>query len=456
MWCANRLITLDALDRLAYRDFPEGSTLQWIYDGARLVRIESGLSNVIPLSSASYDALGRPTQLEIGERLISGSQTSPAASIDYEFSATTARLSRILSKRHPDAGASTVMDMTTTFDGLGRLTDQGGTFEGQTLNRSFGYDGLGRMQTATGPWEPGGGSSTWTHAYDPLGNLRSLSSSTSYTRSWTYGDTLRPRVLTAFSENGGIFDSSITTDAAGNLASRVRGGLTQSFTWNAQNRLYTITGYNPVESFFLSYDAFGRRVHQQITGGSTPTELFYVGADFEYDKTLQQANLFFFVGGQRIASFARFGNYYAGDGWTAWDDFGRRVAPPIGGLVLLVGLAGIVVLATRRRPAWLAGAGAGFLGADILLLPIPASTGGGGGSSVHGSHGEQGGVYYLPDHLGSTRAVVDLYGAVLETRDYDPWGNSIAHTGTFNLKHRFTGQPISEVDPIPWTTFSLS
>jgi YD repeat-containing protein len=237
-----------------------------------------------------------------------------------------------------------------------------------------------------------------------------------------------------------ISDSSITTDAAGNLQSHARGGWTQSFTWNAQNRLYTISNYNPVESFTLAYDAFGRRVHQQITGGSNPTQIVYVGADFEYDTTPQQANLYFFVSGQRIASFASFGNYYAGDGWTVWDDFGRRLGPPLGGLVLVVGFAGVVVLVTRRRPAWLAGLGAGFLGGGILLVPIPASTGGGGGGSVHGSHGEQTGVYYLPDHLGSTRAVVNHYGDLLETRDYDPWGNSIAHgpgTPSFHLKHRF-------------------
>ncbi len=303
------------------------------------------------------------------------------------------------------------------------------------------------MTTASGPWESST-SSTWTHTYDPLGNLRGLSSSTSYTRTWSYGDATRPRVLTAFAESGGISDTEIAHDGAGNLTSRRRNGGTipQTFVWNAQNRLYTINGYNLIESFTLSYDAFGRRVHQQITGGSTPTQIVYVGADFEYDTTLQQANLFFFAGGQRIASFASFGNYYADGGWTAWDDFGRRAGPPLGGVVLLVGLAGVAVLVTRRRPAWLAGTGAGFLGLGILLLPIPARTGGGGGGSVHGSHGETAGVYYLPDHLGSTRAVLNQYGDLLETRDYDPWGVGISHTGSFHLKHRFTSQPIAEVD----------
>ncbi len=129
------------------------STLHWFYDSVRLVRIDSGLSSVVPRSSASYDALGRPTQLEVGERMVGVSQTSPAASIDYEFQSPGARLSKILSKRYPNGSGTTVMDMTTSFDGLGRLTDQSGSFEGQTLARSFGYDGLGRLQTAAGPWE---------------------------------------------------------------------------------------------------------------------------------------------------------------------------------------------------------------------------------------------------------------------------------------------------------------
>jgi RHS repeat-associated protein len=440
----NNSYTYDPLDRVKTHVFPDASSFSWTYDATRLTRIaHATATNKVPLSGASYDALGRPTQLKIGGRLISSTEY-PAATVDYEFGATTARLSRVLSKRYPSGTATTVMDMTTTFDGLGRLTTQGGTFEGQTINRSYAYDGLGRMTTATGPWQSSS-NSTWTHTYDPLGNLRSLSSTTGYTRSWTYGHSVRPRFLTAFSETSGVSDSGMTPEGSGNVASRVRNGVTQSFTWNVQNRLYRITGYHPTETFQLSYDAFGRRVQQQITGGSNPTTIVYVGSDFEYDTALAQANLFFFVGGQRIASLAVPGNLYANGGWSGWwIEVGRRAGPPLGGLVLVLGLAGIGVLATRRRPAWLAATGATFLGAGILVVPIPAIPQGGG--SVHGSHTEQTGVYYLPDHLGSTRAVVDVNGSVLETRDYDPWGNSIAHTGTFNLKHRFTGQPIAEVD----------
>jgi hypothetical protein len=37
-----------------------------------------------------------------------------------------------------------------------------------------------------------------------------------------------------------------------------------------------------------------------------------------------------------------------------------------------------------------------------------------------------------------------MWGNIVETRDYDPFGRTIGHTGDFALKHRFTGQPERE------------
>jgi RHS repeat-associated protein len=37
-----------------------------------------------------------------------------------------------------------------------------------------------------------------------------------------------------------------------------------------------------------------------------------------------------------------------------------------------------------------------------------------------------------------------LSGGVVETRDYDPFGADISHTGTFSTQHRFTGQPADD------------
>jgi RHS repeat-associated protein len=39
---------------------------------------------------------------------------------------------------------------------------------------------------------------------------------------------------------------------------------------------------------------------------------------------------------------------------------------------------------------------------------------------------------------------VNSSGTVVETRDYDPFGADTAHTGTFSVQHRFTGQPADD------------
>ena len=53
---------------------------------------------------------------------------------------------------------------------------------------------------------------------------------------------------------------------------------------------------------------------------------------------------------------------------------------------------------------------------------------------------------YLVDHLGTVRAAVNRDGIVVETRDYAPFGESIAHVGAFSVQHRFTGQPQDDLE----------
>ena len=52
--------------------------------------------------------------------------------------------------------------------------------------------------------------------------------------------------------------------------------------------------------------------------------------------------------------------------------------------------------------------------------------------------------YYLADHLGSTRALVDGTGAVTATYDYRPYGDILATSGAESTHFRFTGH---ERDP---------
>ncbi len=47
--------------------------------------------------------------------------------------------------------------------------------------------------------------------------------------------------------------------------------------------------------------------------------------------------------------------------------------------------------------------------------------------------------YYLADHLGSTRSLVDEEGAVTATYDYWPYGKGLASSGAESTRFRFTG-----------------
>jgi RHS repeat-associated protein len=47
---------------------------------------------------------------------------------------------------------------------------------------------------------------------------------------------------------------------------------------------------------------------------------------------------------------------------------------------------------------------------------------------------------YVPDHLGSIRAVINQDGEIVETRDYGPFGRMISHSGGLEPEYGFTGQ----------------
>ena len=181
----------DAFGRVVTRTYPDTEVFDFVYDGLRLTAIEavSGLpGNELfdILMSASYDPLGRTVQLDVGETL----GGSPAAVLARTYDPQTARLVGMTATGRNASPAN--LDLTVSFDGLGRLESQSGSYGATALGtRSFTYDGLGRLQTATGPWEQPEGNPnpvSWTYAYDPLGNLREQTSdnpdpATDYVRS---------------------------------------------------------------------------------------------------------------------------------------------------------------------------------------------------------------------------------------------------------------------------------
>jgi RHS repeat-associated protein len=79
---------------------------------------------------------------------------------------------------------------------------------------------------------------------------------------------------------------------------------------------------------------------------------------------------------------------------------------------------------------------------DGSTVPVqPAS-----GAQPGGMHAEPL-LIYATDALGSVRAVIDAArGSVVETRDFAPYGEAIAHEGSLGLRHRFAGAPQDDLD----------
>ncbi len=113
------------------------------------------------------------------------------------------------------------------------------------------------------------------------------------------------------------------------------------------------------------------------------------------------------------------------------DDFLYDVASGHATKVFALGGTRIATLATR----WAAPASG---------EPAPPAAPPDGGPGSHGLHREPL-LAHVSDHLGSTRAVVNGDGVVVETRDYAPFGMTTSHRGSFSLRSRFTGQPEDEV-----------
>jgi len=434
----------DALGRITTRQFPDGEAFTHVYDGTRLSAIQGAEFDI--LMNAEYDALGRTCSLEIGDTDALPTGT-PAATVERRYDAVTGRLTELQVAGRGDSSAPS-LELEVAFDGLSRLIRQPGSQSGSELvERGFSYDGLGRLVSASGPWEQPQGNPdavTWTYRYDPLGNLRTQTSSSQlYERTWAYDDPLRPRFLTRFSDPDTI--DVMAADASGNLAT-LNG---EALRWNAQGRVFGTAGGHTG----AAYDAFDRRTLYAPNG--LQTLLIYVGSDFEYDLILGLATKFFFVNGERIASRAT--HYTPETAWTMSWPYRRIVKPmqpallPLLGAWFLLGILGITALGGGARPArWIAAPGVALLSLGLIIFPVRlahALLGGGDGPRWHGGHA-QGILIYGNDHLGSTRVVIDHRGETVEVRDYAPFGRTISHSGDYALKHRFTGQAYDAVSDL--------
>ena len=347
-----------------------------------------------------------------------------------------------------DAGAEVVH--AYAYDHLGNVRVKQVTIGGLTGEKTIEYvhDLAGRITRLIYP-----DGSQARYAYDSAGRLsriwdaqgRTLASYT-HTAAGNIDDhvvgdgivtgayTYNARDWVTGLDYAGAFRSTLTYDPVGNITRQVyRRGSDESKTANyAYDDLYRITGFDLAggESRDYAYDRNGN-ITSLVTGTSTLT---YNYTDASTPNRLDSTTG---AGGQTYA--------YNPNGWMT-----RRgtdmVSYDYRGLTTGYGSASYLMDPDRRRVKKTVGTAVTYYlrGADGTVLAEYSDQNLSARYIYAGSRriarvASSGNRYYLADHLGSTRALVDDEGAVTATYDYWPYGDILATSGAESTHFRFTG-----------------
>jgi RHS repeat-associated protein len=398
------LHTFDLLGREISTIYPDRELVTREYDGPHLTRVSSAdAPGGRYLEDASYDAIGRPTHLTLGN----------GASITYQYDPVTTRLSAIQAA----SIAGPVLDLTYGYTPEGNIEAIGDQID-PARSQAFIYDSLGRILSAQGVY----GSQSFR--YDPIGNLVEKGG---VTLDYAVGPGTTGGPQAVKSAGAQSFDY----DANGNMTRM--GALTLSY--DAEGHLSTVREGGATLSA-RRYDAFGRRWRNDAGG----TRWFF-GDDFEWDG--QSGTKTIFAGGRPIA--ARTAPYVGAraSGCAALLDGDAPRSSAAGDLlpwaILILSLAAMRGLAGARRPVRAAAraTGVGFLITAHLAATAPVAR-----ALPLGDDGSvrQGTLFYVLDHLGSTSLLMDEAGTVVREVSYDPWGAVASSDGSVDLERKFTGQ----------------
>jgi YD repeat-containing protein len=312
----------DALDRPIVQTQPDGNTLEWCYNGV-LSSLPTGAPNICTghLGSAS-----------------TGTWTDASDETGRKWQRTSDALGRLIEVMEPD-GSSTVgktpsMETDYSYDGLGNLlrVDQWGGANSASNNavdraRTFSYDSLSRLQTATNPE-----SGTTTYLYDANGNVQSKTDARGVTTNYIY-DVLNRVVSKSFTTDASAtpiscfqYDISSVSGAGGNLVGRLTNQWTQSTSAGACATAMPARGILTSRSI-LNYDPMGRVQREQqcvlsnCIPGTTPYSLVH-----DYDLA---GNPTLYTNGTNTIQLT---NTYDGAGrlqtiTSSWDDDSTHPSP---------------------------------------------------------------------------------------------------------------------------------
>jgi len=249
--------TYDILDRLTALTYPDGQVVNYTYDtnSGNLEKVSSTnnqqqTTNYV--EDITYDAQGKIKTISYGNN----TQT------DYTYGQDL-RLSHI---------QTTNNQLQTTFQDLHYDFDKNGNLTTLTDNlrsniRSYSYDDLDRLTEAQNIPEQGGGYTTFTYQYDPIGNMTYKSD----LGVMEYGQGAGPHAVTT----AGAY--IYRYDANGNMIE----GKDRLLSYDPENRLIEVHQSGTTTTTFV-YDGDGGRVKKVISDQSSVIgETTYIGSLYE-------------------------------------------------------------------------------------------------------------------------------------------------------------------------------
>jgi RHS repeat-associated protein len=386
-----------------------GRTTSLAYDAGGELVSESYSDGITPNAHYSYDAIGRPTSMSDGtgtstfgydslHRLVQTTNGAGSA-VGYGYdlngnltSITYPGSARVVNKTYDAAGRlATVGDWlanTTTY----KYDANSNPIEADYPNgviAKFTYDNTDQL-TSLSDALAGNSFLNLTYSRDNLGQITAESSK-------TFGyDTIDRLTSAQIAGN----QTTFSYDTADRLTQvQVAGGSTSTYAYDAADQLQTLTTTAPggaqIQKYTYAYDQNGNRISRTDQSSNS---LSYV-----YD----QAN--------RLTSLGSAAQY-------SYDGFGLRTQKNVAGVVtnytwnIVQGLPTVIL---DGQTAYVTGLGG---------LPLEQITPSG---QVY---------YYHSDQQGSTRAMTDSSGAVVQTYDYDAYGNPATTSGSVVNPFQYSGQ----------------
>ncbi|MBI4488710.1 MAG: hypothetical protein HY694_06460, partial [Deltaproteobacteria bacterium] len=193
-------------------------------------------------SGSGLVALYRHYNSSTGDYLLTTASTPPSG---YQLQVTLGYIYTT------GTSGGSYQNLSYTYDGVGNITSITDTL--WTGSRSFSYDALNRLTSATGNFGTNQALVTHNYRYDAIGNILEKAGVL-----YSYTNPLHPSAVTSTSDG-----KTYTYDANGNMLS----GAGRTFAWDFDNRVDTVN--SPNGSLVMAYDYTGIRVKKTGSSGTT-------------------------------------------------------------------------------------------------------------------------------------------------------------------------------------------